>query len=243
LAGFDAFATQFSDWVGHVNPPEYASWLDKHLPVTVERALDAGCGPGKFAAYLSSKASLVVAVDISRAMLELTQSLSLEQQALNIQPLLADLNTQFLQPASFDIVASDCTLHATQPEQSIPALRTLVKPGGWLVVRDLVTQNPARARSWAWQITRTLRRAPGYIRNFGIQETFHLLGFELSPAWIRHNSTTRHLSPEDFTTLYQKHLPGCHFMDQGWAMTALWQADRENAASDKIPLISDSSYA
>ena len=224
MAGFDAYAAEFSAWVEHVNPPDYAGLMDGLLPQTVACALDAGCGPGKLSLYFSQKARLVVAVDISIRMLELTRAMQIQQKTANIQLLQADLNTSYLKPGSFDLVGSDCTLHATQLEQSLPALRNLIRPGGWLVVRDLVTRHPRRARSYTWQILGTCRRAPGYVAKFGATETVRLLSFELSPAWIRHNCTTRHLTREEFRGLFQDHLPGCRFADQGWAMTAIWQA-------------------
>jgi SAM-dependent methyltransferase len=224
MPAFDAFAENYSFWVERVNPPNYPVWLAKFLTEKVELALDAGCGPGKLADYLADHAGRVIALDISGEMLDLVKMQIRQSGKTNISPVKGDLQSPSFKPQSFDLIASDCALHDTNLEASLAGLPALLKPGGRLVVRDLITANPRRARQPAWQVQRTLRNAQRYLRRHGARTALRLLSFELSPAWIRHNCQTGHFDSGDYRKIYNRFLPGCKILDLGWLMVAAWQA-------------------
>jgi SAM-dependent methyltransferase len=157
-------------------------------------------------------------------MLALAKDRMAQQRRTNIDFLCADLNDLPLLPASFDFVGSNCVLHDTPVAEALENLRRLVRPGGRLLVRDLVTRNPARATSPAWQVLRTFKQVPRYLRNFGLGDTLRLVSFEVRPAWVRHKCEGANPTPAALRSIFTRVLPGCTFADYGWALAAYWQA-------------------
>jgi SAM-dependent methyltransferase len=224
LSYFDDFAADYCFWIERINPPRYDEMLSGFLPARVDRALDAGCGPGHLAFYLADHASEVWAVDISGAMIAQARRRGANCCKGNLRYLVMDLQRVPLKRGTLDFVGSDCVLHDTLLEITVPALRDLLKAGGRMVIRDLVTPNPSRSTSALWQVLRTARQIPRYLRQFGPHDARRLLSFELSPAWVRQRSRSERNTPAAFQAVYSRLLPGCRFADYGWAMAALWQA-------------------
>jgi SAM-dependent methyltransferase len=219
---FDAFAREYSFWIEHVNPPRYHDLLDAFLPEEIALALDAGCGPGHLARYLAGRAKQVIAIDLSSSMIALAKSRQAPWAQNHISFLVMDLSRAPLEPGTLDFIGSDCVLHETPLDVTLPSLRSLLKPGGRMVIRDLVTARPYRNQSPLWQLLRTARRIPRYVRHFGLRDTLRLVTFEANPAWVRQRCRSERTTPETFRATYSRFLPGCTFVDHGWAMTAFW---------------------
>jgi SAM-dependent methyltransferase len=221
MALFDPFAREYSFWIERVNPPRYDALLDDFLPPQLDLALDAGCGPGQLARYLARRAHTVLGLDISAAMIAIAR----EQTVFdNVHFVVGDLNWLSLRMGTFDFVGSDCALHDTPLEETLPALMRLLRPGGRLVVRDLVTRCPTLTRLSVWQMLRTARQLPNYVRRFGPSDAKRVAAFELRPSWVRHRCESETTTPAQFRASYGRLLPGCRFMDYGWAMAGFWQA-------------------
>ena len=221
---FDTFAREYSFWIEHVNPPRYHEMLDSFLPEDINLALDAGCGPGQLALYLANRARNVIAVDLSSAMIGVARERQARLGKANIGFLVTDLNHASLEPATFDFIGSDCVLHDTPLDVILPTLRALLKPGGRMVIRDLVTSKPSKNQSPLWQLLWTLKRIPRYARDFGLQNTVRLVSFEANPAWLRQRCRSERTTPETFRAAYSRLLPGCTFADYGWAIGVFWEA-------------------
>lgn len=225
MAEFNRFALAYDAWIQRVNPPDYAYLLGAGwLPEQLEHAFDGGCGPGYLARFLAKRTRLVVAADLSPAMADLAQAYAKREGRTNIEILIADLEKLTLEPGSFDFVGSDCVLHDTRLEDSLPNLISLVRPGGRLFVRDLITHNKTRKASPFWQVAHTLRQTPAYLRRLGVADTLRVLAFDLNPEWVKHKCQGGDLTPGEFRATYQHHLPGCRIADYGWCMAAYWQA-------------------
>ena len=221
---FNDFADGYSFWIEQVNPPNYRRMIDNFLPDHIDIALDAGCGPGHLSLFLAGHARAVIGLDISPRMVQIARQKQVAQAVPNLSFSVADLHHPPFAASTFDLIASDSVLHDTEVARTLPALITLLRPGGHLIIRDLVTPNPGRARSPLWQIMRTIKNTPRYVRRLGVKDTVRLLSFELRPEWIVHKCEGANMTPKTFREIYSRFLPGCRFLDFGWSVTALWKA-------------------
>ncbi len=221
---FDSYAAGYEFWIERINPPHYPQMLGHFLPHDMSNALDVGCGPGYLSLYLADHAQYVVGLDLSGSMIELAKSKRERFNKDNIYFIVADLHQLPFGGPIFDFIASDCVLHDTQMEVTLPGLLNLLKPGGRIVIRDLVTHKPEKAIIPTWQMMRTMKQVPRYLRQFGVYDTLRLLSFELSPAWVEHKCEGANITPQAFRTKYQQRLPGSKFLDYGWSIAAFWEA-------------------
>jgi ubiquinone/menaquinone biosynthesis C-methylase UbiE len=106
------------------------------------QALEYGCGTGLVSRILSPQVKTIMAVDTSPRMLEVLRRKAGEEKIANIETLAHDLTQKPLPDNNFDLVISSMTLH------HIPDLEALLqrffaalKPGGYLAVADLVTED------------------------------------------------------------------------------------------------------
>lgn len=218
------FAEAFDRWVEKASPKRYESLFGPFLPPRIERALDVGCGPGYLSLHLAARADHVVGLDLSRAMTGLARRKRDRHAVGNVSFVTADVGAPPLRAASFDLVASDTMLHDTAMEVTLPALRALVRPGGSVIVRDIITRHPGRSRSAFFQLAGSLRQIPRYLRELGVGGTWSVLRFEASPTWVRHRAEGGELTREEFRATYSRVFPGCTFLDEPWAVTAIWRA-------------------
>lgn len=195
------------------------------LPQSATRALDAGCGSGALCLRLADHVNCVVGLDISQTMIALAKSRLAEQRRDNVYFIVADLESPPFGDGTFDFAISSFTLHNTQLDVTLPRLRQLVRPGGRMVVIDLVTRNPRLYASPLWHVWVALRRAPRYAK-FGLRTMWRVLSYQLNPAWIRHKSSEKMLTPESFQTIYSHFLPGCRFERRDLNVLAVWEASK-----------------
>lgn len=211
-----------------INPPRYHEMLGSLLPEPANLALDAGCGPGNLAMYLSDRVSKVIGVDLSSAMVALAKGRQAELGKDNITFMVADLGRVPFEPGTFDFIGSDCVLHDTPLDITLPALRRLLKPGGRMVIRDLVTRQPSKSTRARWQVLWTMRRIPRYARHFGVRDMMRLVSFEVNPVWVRQRCRSENTTPKSFRATYSHLLPGCQFVDYDWAIAAFWEAPTDS---------------
>lgn len=220
---FDRFAESFAFWAETANPKQYDALLADLIPARIGRALDVGCGPGVLSVWLASRSDQVIGIDISPAMVRIAHRRAAEAAAANVAFVVGNAEGPPFPKETFDLVASDATIHDTNLERSLPAICSLVRPGGCAIVRDVITRNPARARSRLWQLLGTLRNVPGYLRRLGFITTARVLRFEASPTWLRHRAQGSELTPAEFRRVLGSYLEGCSFRREPWFMTAVWR--------------------
>jgi ubiquinone/menaquinone biosynthesis C-methylase UbiE len=220
---FDTFAEDYDLWARTTRDRHHYEEWQRLLPPHNRRVLDAGCGSGLLALFLADHADCVVGMDISAKMVSLARKRRLEQRKGNVHFVTADLDNLPLQEETFDLVVSDTALRHTQLHIALPGLRSMVRPNGRMVLRDLVTNRPKFAVLPIWHVLRAFRMAPAYIRRHGFRTTNRNLAFRLSPSWIRHECSGAWFTPDSFQTIYSRFLPGCWFKDYGWAMAAIWE--------------------
>lgn len=133
-ADFDRLALLDED--GWTANNHYHGFLLKHVPADCEYALEIGCGTGAFARQLAERCGRVVGLDLSAEMIRVARARSSRVENLEFQ--LADAMTYNFPPSHFDFICSIATLHHVDQRELLPKLKAALKPGGVLVILDLV---------------------------------------------------------------------------------------------------------
>jgi SAM-dependent methyltransferase len=114
----------------------YHDFLLRHVPAGCENALEIGCGTGAFARRLAKHCRRVVGLDLSAKMIAVARARSSRFENLEFQ--LADAMTWNFPQSHFDFICSIATLHHLDQRELLPKIRDALKPGGVLVILDLV---------------------------------------------------------------------------------------------------------
>ena len=133
-ADFDRLA--LLDDEGWTTNNHYHNLLLEHVPYKCENALEIGCGTGAFARQLAKRCGRVVALDLSAEMIRVARLRS--TQFDNVEFQLADAMTWNFPQSHFDFICSIATLHHLEQRELFVKMRDALKPGGVLVVLDLV---------------------------------------------------------------------------------------------------------
>jgi ArsR family transcriptional regulator len=108
---------------------------------------DLGAGEGTLSQLLAQRADHVIAVDLSPKMVEFGTQLAREHGIDNLEYRLGDLESPPLDPESLDLaVLSQALHHATNPAKAIQAAFAALKPGGRLIILDLLQHQFEEAR-------------------------------------------------------------------------------------------------
>ena len=106
------------------------------------RVLEYGCGTGMVARTISPHVAAIVAVDTSPGMLEVLGRKATEEGITNIETRVHDLTRHPLPAENFDLVLSSMTLHhIPEIEPLLHRFFAALKPGGYLAVADLITED------------------------------------------------------------------------------------------------------
>jgi SAM-dependent methyltransferase len=113
----------------------YESLVLDCLPAGCERALDVGCGNGELTRDLRQRGvPEVVGLDRDEQCIQRCRA---HPGAGDIRYVAGDLFTSDIEPASFDLVSAVASLHHVDARSGLLRLRSLVAPGGVLVVIGL----------------------------------------------------------------------------------------------------------
>ena len=145
-AHFDGLAGRFGreympgrSWQG------LAETLLKLLPPMV--IADLGAGEGTFSQLLAQRAQQVIAVDNSVKMVEVGRELAARHGVTNLEYRVGDLEAPPIEPESVDVAFFSQSLHhAAHPQKAVEAARRILKPGGRIVILDLVRHSFEEAR-------------------------------------------------------------------------------------------------
>lgn len=145
-AYFDELAGRFGkDYVPGRSWKALAEALLKVLNYRV--VADLGAGEGTLAQLLAARAEKVIAVDLSPKMVEFGQALAIRNGLPNLEYRLGDIEEPPIDEGSLDLaVLSQALHHAEHPQRAIDAAFRILKPGGRLIVLDLVQHQFEQAR-------------------------------------------------------------------------------------------------
>lgn len=145
-AYFDELAGRFGkDYVPGRSWKALAEALLKVL--NYKTVADLGAGEGTLAQLLAQRAEKVIAVDLSPKMVEFGQALAKENGLSNLEYRLGDIEEPPIEAESLDLaILSQALHHAEHPQRAIDAAFRILKPGGRLIVLDLVQHQFEEAR-------------------------------------------------------------------------------------------------
>ncbi len=122
-----------------------AETLLKLMPPLV--IADLGAGEGTFSQLLAQRAERVIAIDNSEKMVEYGAGLAKEHGFLNLEYRLGDLMDPPIDDASVDLAFfSQALHHAAKPQRAVEAAYRILKPGGRIVILDLLKHQFEDAR-------------------------------------------------------------------------------------------------
>jgi ArsR family transcriptional regulator len=112
-----------------------------------EVVADLGAGEGTLSQLLAQRAKKVIAVDNSQKMVEFGQQLAKEHALPNLEYRLGDIEDPPIEASSVDLVIfSQALHHAEHPQRALQKAYAILKPGGTLVILDLLQHNFEQAR-------------------------------------------------------------------------------------------------
>jgi ArsR family transcriptional regulator len=130
---------------------------------------DLGAGEGTFSQLLARRSKKVIAIDNSEKMVEYGRELARKHGVKNLEYRKGDLEEVPIKDAAVDLAFfSQALHHAQHPERAVAEAWRILKPGGRIVVLDLLRHNYEEARElyadlWLGftevEVTRFLRQA------------------------------------------------------------------------------------
>jgi 2-polyprenyl-3-methyl-5-hydroxy-6-metoxy-1,4-benzoquinol methylase len=205
IAGlFERFAT-ITDHI-------YREWLLATLPERGARAIDLGCGSGRFTCLLAERYAEVLAIDVSERELELAR---MKRARPNVSYVNRDIRD--ISPATygrFDLVFSVNVIHHLHGgEQVLRQIRDLVSGGGQAVLTDIVDPGRRWGSAW-WHRKEAVTDAVGTLRRRrSIADAYAVLRLRTHPIWLRHSTTDLPLTRSEFRRQYAEVFPEAEFAD------------------------------
>lgn len=109
---------------------------------------DLGAGEGTLSQLLAGTAKEVIAVDNSPAMVEFGSKLAVENGLENLEYRLGEIEDPPIKASTVDLVLfSQALHHAASPGKALAAARRILKPGGRLMVLDLLSHSFEQTRT------------------------------------------------------------------------------------------------
>jgi len=122
-----------------------AETLLKLMPPQV--IADLGAGEGTFSQLLAQRAEKVIAVDNSEKMIEFAAGVARENGYQNLEFRLGDIEEPPIDDASVDVAFfSQALHHAEKPQRAIESAFRILRPGGRVVILDLLKHTFEEAR-------------------------------------------------------------------------------------------------
>lgn len=220
----DAVAADFDRYARLIDPADdddlYQSFLLGLIPPVIDRALDLGCGTGTFTRALALRASRVTGVDFSAEMLRLAAQRS--AQLPNIEWVHADAESFRLEPDTYDAIVSIKTLHHLPADDIIPRLARAIRPGGLLLLHDVLESDAGVAGTFRDVLASVVRAMRLLVRSGRIRQRRELREF-----WSAHARLDLHPNFATVRRLAASQLPGSrvqrHLL---WRYTIAWRKPR-----------------
>ena len=199
----------------------YHRWLLRQLAASRRgfvRALEIGCGQGRFCVELARRFDSVTGIDVTPAMVQAARRRCAGNPRIAIEA--ADFVTWRHPGASFDAIASLATLHHLDLAPSLEKIKRLLAPGGRLVVLDLCRRRGAER----------LLSLIAFPLNLALQL---LKAGRLGPsaaaraAWREHGRSDRYWTLEELREVAARVLPGSRVrLRLFWRCSLVWEKPR-----------------
>ena len=145
-AYFDELAGRFGR--GYVPGRSWKGLAEAMLKIlNYEVVVDLGAGEGTLSQLIAQRARKVIAVDNAEKMVEFGTRLARENNLPNLEYRLGDIEAPPIGDNSVDLaIFSQALHHAEQPAKALTEAHRILKPGGRLIVLDLLRHNFEKAR-------------------------------------------------------------------------------------------------
>src|SRR6056297_1652288 len=130
----------------------------KRIIPNARNILDVGCGAGNYSLKMLSKISDLncTLVDLSKPMLDKAQERVSSKTKNSVITLQGDIREIELKADNFDIILAGAVLHHLRDdkdwETTFQKLYDLLKPGGCLMISDLITQETDPVSEYTWEL-------------------------------------------------------------------------------------------
>lgn len=173
-SNFGAVAGNYVTSKVHASGPDL-DWLVEAAALTGgERVLDVATGGGHAAFALAPYAAEIVALDLTRPMLEVAQQEARRRGLSNIRYLEGDAQSLSCADAGFDIVTCrHAAHHFPRVDEAAHEWARVLKPGGKLLLVDSTSPEEPEADALLHKIE--ILRDPSHVRNHPIAEWTALL--------------------------------------------------------------------
>ena len=218
---FDGYAAAYDRYCDATHQPLIPALTSLGV-VAGGRAIDLGCGSGRHVLDLAPHFDEVVGLDLSEPLLALARR---KLVGAHVRFVAGDLTT-YTDDRGFDLVFSSTALHhVPELDTALRNIRSLVAPGGWVVLRDTVRADDDRL-VWLWRHGGLLLGPLGdFLRHVRSEprRAWQLLRFGLRPAWLRHLVADRWLTRAEFARRYTAAFPGATITTTHGLTTMCWR--------------------
>jgi SAM-dependent methyltransferase len=119
------------------------------------RSLEVACGPGLVSRGIAARVGSVHGVDLTPAMVEKARAEARAEEIDNVSFSVGDVTALELDDDSFDGAITRFSLHHIPvPGRVLEEMARVVRPGGWVLVSDHLTDADGDAAAWHEEIER-----------------------------------------------------------------------------------------
>ncbi len=136
---------------------ELLTEASKRINPKAQYLLDIGCGAGNYSLKMLTKIADLncTLVDLSKPMLEKAKERVSVKTNSTVEIIQGDIREVVLKDNSFDIILAGAVLHHLRNdndwETTFRKLFRLLKPGGCLMISDLITQETSTVNEYTWE--------------------------------------------------------------------------------------------
>jgi ubiquinone/menaquinone biosynthesis C-methylase UbiE len=142
-----------------------------------EQVLDAGSGAGHTALAFAPHVTHVISVDLAEPMLAQGRRLAAERGLSNLDFRQADVELLPFSGPMFDVITTRYSAHHwPHPQHALAEFRRVLRPGGRLLISDIVSFDDFTADTYLQAIE--LLRDPSHVRDHTVQAWLAMLAAE-----------------------------------------------------------------
>jgi tRNA (cmo5U34)-methyltransferase len=136
---------------------ELITEASKRIIPNAQKILDIGCGAGNYTLKMLTKIADLncTLVDLSKPMLDKAKERVSTKTSNAVVTIQGDIREVYLKENSFDIILAGAVLHHLRDdndwETTFQKLYNLLKPGGCLMISDLITQETEAVNEYTWE--------------------------------------------------------------------------------------------